>query len=111
MRDWSRSVEDPREQLRRVGNSMEDGGTGGGFFRALWAQFLDEAHGLTGIAAYDVAATEYRRIAKRWTEVANLLREAGDASLQSTLDEAAAIVSEMAVDEREAMVKLEEASR
>ncbi|MFF4816297.1 BtrH N-terminal domain-containing protein [Kitasatospora sp. NPDC001309] len=111
MRRWSEQLDDPVAAVRRIGVSMEDGGTGGGFFRALWARFLDEAHGLTGIEAYRLAAADYRRTADRWTEVATLLRKADEASLRGSLEEAAAVVGELAGQERAAMTALEEASR
>jgi Domain of unknown function (DUF4872)/Butirosin biosynthesis protein H, N-terminal len=111
MRDWWDRLDRPGEALSIVGNSMEEGGTGGGLFRTLWARFLEEAHELTGIEAYDDIATEYRRISKRWTEVANLLRDADESSARRSLDEAASIVNELAADERKAMGELEEASR
>ncbi|QDQ15148.1 BtrH N-terminal domain-containing protein [Streptomyces spectabilis] len=107
---WDR-LDNPGHVLTLVGNSMEDGGTGGGLFRTLWARFLEEAHGLTGIAAYEHGATEYHRISERWTEVANLLREADDSTAPAALDEAAAIVNELATEEQKAMAELEEASR
>ena len=111
MRDWWDRLDHPGEALSMVGTSMEEGGTGGGLFRTLWAQFLEEAHELTGIEAYDDIATKYRRISKRWTEVANLLRDADESSARRSLDEAASIVNELAADERKAMGELEEASK
>ncbi|WP_030684665.1 BtrH N-terminal domain-containing protein [Streptomyces sp. NRRL B-1347] len=107
---WDR-LDNPGHVLTLVGNSMEDGGTGGGLFRTLWARFLEEAHGLTGVAAYAHGASEYHRISERWTEVANLLRDADDSTAPAALDEAAAIVDELATEEQKAMAELEEASR
>lgn len=111
MRRWCDRLDRPVEAMGMVGTSMEEGGTGGGLFRTLWAQFLEEAAELTGIAAYDELAADYRRISRRWTEVANLLRDADEAGARQSLDEAASIVGELAADERTAMGRLEEASR
>jgi hypothetical protein len=111
MRDWWDRLDEPGVALSIIGNSMEDNGTGGGLFRTLWARFLEEAHELTGIDAYNDVATDYRRISKRWTEVANLLRDADKSSARRSLDEAASIVGELAADERKAMADLEEASK
>ncbi|MEV4917634.1 BtrH N-terminal domain-containing protein [Streptomyces tirandamycinicus] len=111
MRGWHDRLERPLEAMGAVGTSMEEGGTGGGLFRTLWAQFLEEAYELTGIEVYDELAVEYRRISKRWTDVANLLRDADDAAARRSLDEAASIVDALAAEERTAMVRLEEASR
>ncbi|MHC5704118.1 DUF4872 domain-containing protein [Streptomyces sp. ICN441] len=111
MRGWHDRLDRPLEAMGAVGTSMEEGGTGGGLFRTLWAQFLEEAYELTGIEVYDELAVEYRRISKRWTDVANLLRDADDAAARRSLDEAASIVDALAAEERTAMVRLEEASR
>ncbi|CAL9677297.1 hypothetical protein SUDANB1_08050 [Streptomyces sp. enrichment culture] len=111
MLGWHDRLDRPVEAMGIVGTSMEEGGTGGGLFRTLWAQFLEEAHELTGIEAYDALAVEYRRIARRWTDVANLLRDTDDAGARRALDEAASIVDALAADERAAMTRLEEASR
>ncbi|MFF7730802.1 BtrH N-terminal domain-containing protein [Streptomyces sp. NPDC008001] len=111
MRGWHDRLARPVQAMAAVGTSMEEGGTGGGLFRTLWAQFLEEAHELTGIAAYDDLAVEYRRIARRWTDVANLLRDTDDSGARRALHEAASIVDGLAAQERTAMARLEEASR
>ncbi|CAL9394262.1 hypothetical protein SUDANB6_01325 [Streptomyces sp. enrichment culture] len=111
MRGWPDRLDRPAEAMRVVGTSMEEGGTGGGLFRTLWARFLEEAHELTGIETYDEIAVEYRRISQRWTEVANLLRNADGDGARQALDEAAAIVDALAAEERTAMARLEEVSR
>ncbi|MFF0886773.1 BtrH N-terminal domain-containing protein [Streptomyces sp. NPDC001046] len=111
MRGWHERLDRPVEAMAAVGTSMEEGGTGGGLFRTLWAQFLEEAHELTGIAAYDDLAVEYRRIARRWTDVADLLRDTDDSGARQALDEAALVLDGLATEERAAMARLEEASR
>ncbi|WP_433303897.1 BtrH N-terminal domain-containing protein [Actinoplanes sp. CA-030573] len=111
MRDWWDRLEHPAEAMVMVGTSMEEGGTGGGLFRTLWAQFLEEAAELTGITAYDELAVGYRRISQRWTDVANLLRDADEDGAREALAEAASIVGALAADERAAMARLAEASR
>ncbi|MDQ0384414.1 hypothetical protein J2S54_001234 [Streptomyces sp. DSM 42143] len=111
MRGWHDRLDRPVEAMAAVGTSMEEGGTGGGLFRTLWAQFLEEAHELTGIEAYDELAVEYRRIAGCWTDVADLLRDADEAGARRSLDEAASIVAGLAAEERTAMARLEETSR
>ncbi|MFC7844006.1 BtrH N-terminal domain-containing protein [Streptomyces sp. NPDC057382] len=111
MRGWHERLDRPVAAMAAVGTSMEEGGTGGGLFRTLWAQFLEEAHELTGIAAYDDLAVEYRRIARRWTDVADLLRDTDDSGARQALDEAALVLDGLATEERAAMARLEEASR
>ncbi|GAA1421011.1 BtrH N-terminal domain-containing protein [Streptomyces thermospinosisporus] len=111
MRTWPDRLGNTGEAMRIVGASMEEGGTGGGLFRTLWARFLEEAHELTGIEAYDAISVEYRRISDRWTEVANLLRDAGEDGARQALQQAAVIVDSLAGEERAAMARLEEVSR
>jgi hypothetical protein len=57
--------------LRNVFNSIETGDTDGGLFRRLYADFLDEATVLLGNRALADLASEYRRLADAWTELAD----------------------------------------
>jgi Domain of unknown function (DUF4872)/Butirosin biosynthesis protein H, N-terminal len=102
MRRWYETIDKPDQALGSIGRSMEDNGTGGGFFRTLWAGFLLETASITGSTAYEQIADRYHRISKQWTEVSNLLRQADKIAVL----EAAAIVEELAVEEREAMEEL-----
>ncbi|WP_165372656.1 BtrH N-terminal domain-containing protein [Pengzhenrongella frigida] len=52
------------------------GGTGGGLFRTMYAQFLDEAAAITGDPALPALAAEFRVAGDRWQEVADLFRTA-----------------------------------
>ena len=54
-------------------HSIETAGTGGGAFRPLYADFLDEAATVMGKAAqpgFAAAAAQYRRAAKHWSSLA-----------------------------------------
>ncbi len=109
MRTWSETLNDPATAVRRIGMSMEEGGTGGGFFRKLWAQFLEQAASVTGNAELGQLAIRYHQMAERWTEVANLLRSVDDDKLlPSTLEQTATLVDELATKEEEAARDLEE---
>lgn len=83
--EWSRIINSTRNKkgwqvvysdgnfypaLRDVYDSIETGGTGGGLFRPLYAQFLDEAAVLTGKKTLHACAELYRRLGVRWQEVA-----------------------------------------
>lgn len=110
MRTWSETLDDPATAMRRIGTSMEEGGTGGGFFRKLWAQFLEEGASVTGNAELGQLAMRYHQMAERWTEVANLLRNVDDDKLPtSTLEQTATLVGELATDEQEAARDLQAA--
>lgn len=107
MRGWCDTLDDPAHAMGLIGDSMEKGGTGGGFFRTLWADFLDEAAVLTDDRTCAAVADRYRRMSARWTEVAGLLRGAGDSCARTSAETAAALVADLAVEERAAMTDLE----
>lgn len=104
MRKWYDTIDEPERALMQIGRSLEHNGTGGGFFRSLWADFLQEAAAITGDADYQPLINRYRQISKRWTETADLLAQGEKPALQ----DAATIVGELAVEEREAMEELRE---
>lgn len=55
---------------RDVFDSIETAGTGGGLFRTLYADFLDEAADVARRPAWRSCAERYRELAVRWTELA-----------------------------------------
>ncbi len=57
--------------LRDVFRSIETLGTGGGLFRPMYADFLEEACLLTERKAFLACADEYRRVGELWTSVAD----------------------------------------
>ena len=56
--------------LRDLFDSIETAGTGGGLYRNLYADFLDEAAALCSRPALAALAEEYRHLARGWTELA-----------------------------------------
>lgn len=60
--------------FRDLHNSIETGGTGGGLYRPMYADFLDEAAKITGRNGLKKMATIYRDLGAQWTAFAeNLL--------------------------------------
>lgn len=57
--------------LRDVFDSIETNGTGGGLFRLLYAEFLDEAAELLNKSALAEFAKWYRNLGKDWTALAD----------------------------------------
>ncbi len=51
--------------------SIETAWTGGGFFRPLFADFLDEAAALTRRKELVASAAQYRKLGKKWSELAD----------------------------------------
>jgi hypothetical protein len=58
------------DALRNVFDSIETSGTGGGLYRHLYSDFLDEATPIVGIDELKSIAQEYRSLALQWTELA-----------------------------------------
>ncbi|MBX3413875.1 MAG: DUF4872 domain-containing protein [Pirellulales bacterium] len=56
--------------LRDMFDSIETAGTGGGLYRTLYADFLDEAADQARRPAWRSCAEHYRELANRWTELA-----------------------------------------
>ncbi|NUR84696.1 MAG: BtrH N-terminal domain-containing protein [Nonomuraea sp.] len=98
----------PTEQLTRTANLMERGGTGGAFFRNLYTEFLGEARTIAPGRALESAHQAYAALAPKWTEVAALLAEAGETGRQRPLDQAGALLYDLAARERLAMETLYE---
>ncbi|MFF4984231.1 BtrH N-terminal domain-containing protein [Streptomyces sp. NPDC001046] len=110
MPQWLDDLESPAEGLAEIATIMEDAGTGGGLFRKMWAEFLSETAGITGIDEYQETADAYREVSKKWTEVAALVGEAGAASSREALHSASKIVHEAADKEQRLMERLLELS-
>lgn len=73
-------LEDWRRCARFAYEVIERRGTGGGAFRGIYAEFLDEAAGLSAeVAALDLAPA-MRALAAAWTQLAQALRELSEAS-------------------------------
>jgi Domain of unknown function (DUF4872)/Butirosin biosynthesis protein H, N-terminal len=56
--------------LRDVFDSIETAGTGGGLFRSLYADFLDEAATIRKRPSLKTLADDYRHLATGWTQLA-----------------------------------------
>ncbi|MER6577562.1 BtrH N-terminal domain-containing protein [Nonomuraea sp. NPDC001023] len=100
----------PTAQLTRTANLMERGGTGGAFFRNLYTEFLAEAQMIAPGKALETACQAYMALAPKWSEVADLLAQAGETGRQQPLDQAGALLYDLAVRERLAMETLYEAA-
>lgn len=70
--------------LRDVFDSIETAGTGGGLYRTLYADFLDEAAEICKRPKLRVLAEEYRHLATGWTELASAALPANIKPLKET---------------------------
>ncbi|MER5660654.1 BtrH N-terminal domain-containing protein [Streptomyces mirabilis] len=110
MPQWLDDLDSPADSLPEISTIMEDAGTGGGLFRAMWADFLAETAELTGVGAFQEISDAYREVSKKWTGVAGLLHEAGVASARESLHTASKLVHEAAEEEQHLMSRLMELS-
>ncbi|MEU3890403.1 BtrH N-terminal domain-containing protein [Streptomyces sp. NPDC029041] len=106
MPGWIDGLESPEEALAEISTIMEEGGTGGGFFRTLWADFLAETAELTGAGEYGDLSEAYRVVSRKWTRVAALLNEAGTTRGRAPLERASTLVHELAEEEHRLMRRL-----
>ncbi|MBI5757397.1 MAG: BtrH N-terminal domain-containing protein [Planctomycetales bacterium] len=70
--------------LRDVFDSIETAGTGGGAFRFLFADFLDEAAAVLKLPALTELAATYRDLGQRWSNLADAALPDRIASLRET---------------------------
>ena len=103
---WAGSCADPSGPLRHMALLMERGGTGGALFRNLYRDFLGQSLALVDDPRLERAHARFCQIAPRWTEVARLLQEAAEKGLQPGLTEAAALLQELAGQEKAALEPL-----
>jgi hypothetical protein len=75
---WPRLLEPPDRQVRLLAwlDDWVETGTGGGFFRVMYAEFLEEAAGLLGQPELAGLARDYRALAAAWSALAGLARDA-----------------------------------
>ncbi|MFB7186013.1 BtrH N-terminal domain-containing protein [Streptomyces sp. NPDC056230] len=106
VRTWLQRTDNPEQDLPQAARLMEKAGTGGALFRNLYRDFLAEctqllhsSHLRTGLALYTEAAT-------LWTEVAALIRKAGESGDVQCLVQAGTLVCDLSRVEREAMQTL-----
>ncbi|WP_410651058.1 BtrH N-terminal domain-containing protein [Amycolatopsis sp. cmx-4-54] len=106
VRKWLERSSDPARDLPQAAVLMERAGTGGALFRRLYRDFLEESTALVDDAGLRTAYEKYRGITPLWTEVAGLLTRAGETGDAEDLNDASAILFELAQREQEAMTAL-----
>ncbi|MEV5503771.1 BtrH N-terminal domain-containing protein [Nonomuraea fuscirosea] len=100
---WLARAERPGRDLALAADLMERAGTGGGLFRALYRDFLGECAGLIDAAALRTGHRLYGEAAVLWAEVAALVAKAGESGDAAPLQQAGAVLHDLARLEREAM--------
>ncbi|GGS94862.1 lantibiotic ABC transporter [Planobispora rosea] len=103
---WLLRAGEPRRDLPQAALLMEKGGTGGGLFRALYRDFLDECTRLIDDGGLRTGHRLYAEAAALWTDVAALITKAGESGDPGYLDQAGAVLHELSRIERDAMQTL-----
>jgi hypothetical protein len=114
---WPRLLAAPGRQhqlLTWLYDWVETADTGGGFFRSMYAEFLEEAAGPLGRPGLTTLAGSYRELATAWTVLAETARDAagpqplGPDALTALLAGLRGQVEDLAEAELQAATKLKE---
>ncbi len=89
---------------------MEKAGTGGAIFRNFYRDFLKEAYEITQLEPINQAYQHFIDIAPMWTQVANLLDQAGVSGDEQFIEQASALLVILSDKEYNAMKILERVS-
>jgi hypothetical protein len=102
---WLAKAKSPSDDLRLAADLMERAGTGGGLFRNLYRDFLDEAAALLPARARPIATARdaFARSAEHWTNIARLLEQCARDGRVQHLMEASMLCRPIAESELSAM--------
>ncbi|MFC4118379.1 BtrH N-terminal domain-containing protein [Nonomuraea zeae] len=103
---WLLRAGDPQRDLPQAALLMERGGTGGGLFRALYRDFLDECTRLVDDGNLRAGHRLYAEAADLWTDVSTLIAKAGESGDADHLKQAGAILHDLSRIEKDAMQAL-----
>jgi hypothetical protein len=103
VKSWLTRSKNIRDDLTLVGVLIERGGTGGALFRNMYRDFLKECSGIIDDPDLTAGYQLFCQIAPQWSEVADLLKQAGESSDQGYLNQASTILLDLSKQEKEAM--------
>jgi len=103
IRKWPSRSRNFEHDLCLTALLMERAGTGGALFRNLYRDFLRECAELLGDPTVELACSRFTEIAPMWAEVASMIDRAGRTGNRLELDQASALLLEIADKERAAM--------
>lgn len=106
VKTWFARSSNIAEDLALTALIMESGGTGGALFRNMYRDFLGECTRLVDDPRLAMGYELFCRIAPQWTEVAALIRRAGETSEQHDLNQASALLLDLSKQEKAAMEAL-----
>ncbi|MEV1053875.1 BtrH N-terminal domain-containing protein [Streptomyces sp. NPDC049887] len=106
VRTWLERADNPQRDLTQAAMLMEKAGTGGAMFRNFYRDFLAECTDLLDSSHLRTGHTLYTEAAILWTEVAALIKKAGESGDTQCLVQAGSVLGDLSRMEREAMQSL-----
>lgn len=103
---WFMRSQDIKRDFTTTAMIMEKAGTGGALFRNLYRDFLKESYNLLGGDSLAKAHALFTETALSWTNVANLLDQAGKSKNIKFIYQASEYLKTIAVKEEQAMHQL-----
>ncbi|WP_436494647.1 BtrH N-terminal domain-containing protein [Actinokineospora sp. HUAS TT18] len=103
---WLDRTDNPQRDLPLAALLMEKAGTGGALFRNLYRDFLGECAQLVDDNGIRVGHTMYGEAATLWTEVAQLIAQAGETGDATHLKQASKLLHDLSRLEHDAMLAL-----
>lgn len=106
IRDWFDTSKNLEDEFAAAANIMERAGTGGALFRNFYRDFLKESYDLLQQDILKSGYEAFEAIAELWTKVADLFMKVSETRDRRYLDEASAILKDLALKEKQAMEQL-----
>lgn len=107
IKKWFKRSNDIKGDFQTTAMLMERAGTGGALFRNLYRDFLKESYELLRWDYLKQVFNEFADIARQWTNVSNLLFQAGETQEMEYINEASDILMRLSDQERNAMEMLQ----
>jgi hypothetical protein len=106
IKTWFTRSKNIRDDFILTAVLIERGGTGGALFRNMYRDFLKECCEIIDDPNLAAAHQMFGQIASQWTEVAQLIKQAGETTDQCFLDQASMALLDLSKQEKEAMEHL-----
>ena len=106
--NWPREIAPPslNPALLNTYIYMEEGGTGGGLFRRIYARFLKEAGEILKDEALKDLSLEYEGIADHWTDLAKMFQKTSKTNDREVFTKVQPKILEIATLEEKALIRL-----
>jgi hypothetical protein len=107
IKKWYKASIDIEHEFSTTAMLMEEAGTGGALFRNLYRDFLKEAYDITNNTTIKEAYEQFVVIAKKWSDVSQLIKKAGQTKNESLVVQASVLLEELSDLEFKVVLKLQ----